>query len=405
MTTTAATDEATGFPREIWILIGAAFVVAVGFGIVAPALPQFARSFGVGPTAAAAIISTFAAFRLFFAPVGGRLSEALGERPVYLTGLVIVALSTGAAAFATNYWMLLIFRSLGGIGSTMFTVSAVALLVRMAPPTKRGRVSAAYGSAFLLGNVFGPVLGGLLAGLGLRAPFLIYGVALLIAAGVVAIGIPRDVGHAARKGTGPPRMLVREAWADPVYKACLTSGFANGWANFGVRVALVPLFVVEVLQSGPQMAGFALAAFAVGNVLVLNHSGRLSDRIGRRPLIIGGLVVCGVFTAFSGFITDVWVYLGVMGVAGVGAGMLNPAQQAAVADVVGNERSAGTVLAGFQMSQDVGAILGPIVVGMLAEQFGYGFAFAATGVIMAASVLVWIGRRETARVVVEQEAT
>ena len=95
MTTTAATDEATGFPREIWILIGAAFVVAVGFGIVAPALPQFARSFGVGPTAAAAIISTFAAFRLFFAPVGGRLSEALGERPVYLTGLVIVALSTG----------------------------------------------------------------------------------------------------------------------------------------------------------------------------------------------------------------------------------------------------------------------------------------------------------------------
>ena len=151
------------------------------------------------------------------------------------------------------------------------------------------------------------------------------------------------------------------------------------------------------------MAGFALAAFAVGNVLVLNHSGRLSDRIGRRPLIIGGLVVCGVFTAFSGFITDVWVYLGVMAVAGVGAGMLNPAQQAAVADVVGNERSAGTVLAGFQMSQDVGAILGPIVVGMLAEQFGYGFAFAATGVIMAASVLVWIGRRETARAVVGEQ--
>ncbi|SNC73434.1 Predicted arabinose efflux permease, MFS family [Kytococcus aerolatus] len=382
------------------MLIGAGFVVAVGFGIVAPAIPQFARSFGVGATAAAAIISAFAAFRLVFAPVGGRLSEAFGERPVYLAGLLIVALSTGAAAFAPNYWLLLVFRSLGGIGSTMFTVAAIALLVRLAPPTQRGRVSAAYGSSFLLGNVFGPVLGGLLAPLGLRAPFLIYGGSLLVAFVVVAVGIRPGAIRAPVDAPVAPRMTVREALVDPVYRACLTSGFANGWANFGVRIALVPLFVSEVLRAGPQLAGFALAAFAVGNVLVLNHAGSLSDRIGRRPLILSGLVVCGVFTAFSGFVTDIWLYLFVMAVAGVGAGMLNPAQQAAVADVVGNERTAGTVLAGFQMSQDVGAILGPVVVGMVAERFGYGAAFAMTGAVMAVAVLVWAGRRETARAVV-----
>ena len=175
MTTQAAQVQEKAFSREVWILIGAAFVVAVGFGIVAPAIPQFARSFGVGPTAAATIVSTFAAFRLLFAPVGGRLSERFGERPVYLVGLLVVALSTAAAGLASSYGWLLAFRSVGGIGSTMFTVSAVALLVRLSPPTHRGRVSAAYGSAFLLGNVFGPVLGGLLAPLGLRAPFLIYG--------------------------------------------------------------------------------------------------------------------------------------------------------------------------------------------------------------------------------------
>ncbi|WP_462418307.1 MFS transporter [Kytococcus sp. Marseille-QA3725] len=397
MTTTAAQVK-EGFPREVWILIGAAFVVAIGFGIVAPAIPQFARSFGVGASAAAVIVSAFAAFRLAFAPVGGRLSEAFGERPVYLVGLVIVALSTCAAAFAPSYLWLLVFRSLGGIGSTMFTVSAVALLVRLSPPNRRGRVSAAYGSAFLLGNVFGPVLGGLLAPLGLRAPFVIYGVALLLAAVAVGLGIrPEAIRPPQGDAGAPPRMSVREAWADPVYRACLTSGFANGWANFGVRVALVPLFVVEVLHAGPRMAGFALAAFALGNVLVLNHAGRMSDRIGRRPLVMGGLVVCGVFTAFSGLITDVWLYLAVMAVAGIGAGMLNPGQQAAVADVVGNERSAGTVLAGFQMAQDVGAILGPIVVGLVAERYGYGVAFGFTGIIMAASLLVWLGRRETAR--------
>lgn len=110
-----------------------------------------------------------------------------GERPIYLTGLVIVAISTGATAFAQNYWQLLVFRGLGGIGSTMFTVSAVALIVRLAPPEIRGRVSGTYASAFLLGGIGGPVIGGLLGNLGLRIPFVVYAIALLIAATVVAV--------------------------------------------------------------------------------------------------------------------------------------------------------------------------------------------------------------------------
>lgn len=109
-------------PREIWVLVVASFVIALGFGLVAPALPQFARSFDVGVTAATVVVSSFAAMRLLFAPASGSLVQKLGERPVYITGLLIVALSTGACAFAASYWQLLVFRALGGIGSTMFTV-------------------------------------------------------------------------------------------------------------------------------------------------------------------------------------------------------------------------------------------------------------------------------------------
>ncbi|KNC18626.1 arabinose ABC transporter permease, partial [Arthrobacter sp. RIT-PI-e] len=112
-------------PREIKVLISAAFVIAIGFGLVAPVLPQFALSFDVGVTASALIVSAFAFTRLIFAPAGGRLVERVGERPVYLVGLIIVALSTAACAFAAEYWQLLLFRALGGIGSTMFTVSAM----------------------------------------------------------------------------------------------------------------------------------------------------------------------------------------------------------------------------------------------------------------------------------------
>ena len=69
----------------------------------------------------------------------------------------------------------------------MFTVSAVALLVRLAPPSIRARVSSAYASAFLLGGIGGPVVGGVLGNLGLRVPFLVYAVTLLVAATLVAV--------------------------------------------------------------------------------------------------------------------------------------------------------------------------------------------------------------------------
>ena len=142
MTEPAATPEARPrIPVEIRVLVASAFVIAVGFGLITPVLPQFARSFDVSVAAASVIVSAFAFFRLLFAPAGGSLVTRMGERPVYLVGLVIVALSTGASAFAQTYWQLLIFRALGGIGSTMFTVSAMALLVRLAPPVMRGRVS------------------------------------------------------------------------------------------------------------------------------------------------------------------------------------------------------------------------------------------------------------------------
>ncbi len=116
--------RAAKLPQEIWVLVAASFVIALGFGLVAPALPQFARSFDVSVTAATIVISSFAFMRLVFAPMSGTLVQKLGERPVYIVGLLIVAVSTGACAFAGEYWQLLLFRSLGGIGSTMFTVSA-----------------------------------------------------------------------------------------------------------------------------------------------------------------------------------------------------------------------------------------------------------------------------------------
>ncbi|UPO78634.1 MFS transporter [Arthrobacter sp. Helios] len=384
-------------PREIKVLIAAAFLIALGFGLVAPVLPQFAQSFNVGVAASSVVVSAFAFTRLVFAPAGGALLEKLGERPVYVMGLLIVALSTAACAFAENYWQLLIFRGLGGIGSTMFTISAMALIIRLAPPAIRGRISGAYASSFLLGNIGGPLLGGLLAGFGLRVPFLVYAAALLITAVLVAF-LLRDA-----KGTrpdpdaapAPANLTVREALSDSAYRAALVSSFANGWSSFGVRNSLLPLFAAAVLSAGPEIAGISLTAFAAGTALALTFSGRLADSWGRKPLVITGLAINAAATAAIGFSGSVAVFLIVSGIAGIGTGLLNPAQQAAVADVVGSGRSGGKVLATFQMSSDTGAIIGPILAGVLADRLGYTWAFAVTGAIAAVALLVWLGARES----------
>ncbi|WP_068270002.1 MFS transporter [Aldersonia kunmingensis] len=382
-------------PPEIWVLVSAGFVIALGYGIVAPALPQFALSFGVGAAAASALISTFALMRLLFAPVSGRLVQRLGERPVYLIGLAIVSLSTGACAFVSGYWQLMVFRSLGGIGSTMFTVSSLGLVIRISPPRIRGRVSGLYATSFLLGSVGGPLVGGALAGLGLRAPFAIYAVALLIAAAVVYFALRNSglVAPAAAHDVKP--MTFRDGLAQPAYRAALTSSFANGWALFGVRMAIVPLFVVEVLDRDTAIAGLALTVFALGNALVLFPAGRLSDRFGRRAFVVAGTAISGVATAVVGFSDSLPVFLVLCLIAGLGSGLINPAQQAAVADIIGSQARGGPVLAAFQMATDVGTVVGPICAGLLAQKLSYSAAFGLTGVVLLIATGAWLAVADT----------
>ncbi|MGH3586406.1 MAG: MFS transporter, partial [Pseudonocardia sp.] len=174
-------------PREIWVLVGCAFLIAIGYGLVAPTLPVFVRSFDVGITAASLVISIFALSRLLFAPTSGRIVARFGEVPAFCTGLAVVALSTGACAFAGEYWHLLALRGLGGIGSTMFTVSALSLLIRVAPVRMRGRATGTWATGFLLGNIVGPLVGGGLTAVSLRAPFLVYGAVLVLVVGVAGL--------------------------------------------------------------------------------------------------------------------------------------------------------------------------------------------------------------------------
>ncbi|MGI9123484.1 MAG: MFS transporter [Mycobacterium sp.] len=391
--TEGASHAEVRLPREVWSLIGANAVIALGYGVVAPVLPQLARHFGVSISAATFVITAFAVMRLLAAPPAGLLIQRLGERRIYVAGVLIVALSTAACAFADSYWQLLVYRALGGIGSTMFFVSALGLMIRISPHDARGRVAGMFSGAFLVGSVAGPVLGSMTAGLGLDAPFIIYGVLLLFAAAVVLVSL-RNSPLAAPAASDELAVTVRVALRHKAYRSALLSNFATGWSLFGLRFALVPLYVAEVLDHHAGVAGLALTAFAIGNVSVVMYSGRLSDRIGRKPLLVIGLLLSGISTAVLGLMHTLPVFLGLAVIAGAASGVYNSPQQAAVADIIGRARG-GTAIATFQMMSDFGSIVGSFGVGLIAQQLSFAWAFTISGAMLLIAAVGWMFAPET----------
>jgi MFS family permease len=382
-------------PVEVWVLVAASFIIAIGFGIVAPVLPVYAASFGVGHTAVAALISTFAFVRLAFAPMSGRLVNKFGEPHVYIVGILIVAVGTALSGFSSSYPEMLGWRALAGIGSTMFTVAALGLLIRITPAPMRGRASGLWAAGFLVGNVCGPIVGAGLVPFGVWVPFVSYGVLLCLAAFVVWFFLRRSTLAALDKTNTDVPMTVREAVRHRAYRAALASGFANGWAVFGVRISLVPVFVIEALHHSAAVAGISMSVFAAGNASMLFLSGRIADTRGRKPVAVAGLLVSGLATIWMGFTGDMWTFMAASLIAGMGAGLLNPPQNAVVADVIGAKGKGGPVLAGFQMVTDLGAIIGPMCAGLLADSFGFEASFAITGVSLLLAVGFWFVAPET----------
>ncbi|MGI9006001.1 MAG: MFS transporter, partial [Streptosporangiaceae bacterium] len=176
----------TDLPPEVAILSSISFTVALGYGIVAPAIPVFGRQFGVSITAAAGVISAFALMRIVGALPSGRLVDRFGEHKTMATGIAIVAVSSVLAGLSGTFAELIILRGIGGLGSAMFGVSAQTLLLRSVPAGLRGRASGLYTGGFLLGGISGPALGGLIADWSLRAPFFVYGGMPLVPAAIAA---------------------------------------------------------------------------------------------------------------------------------------------------------------------------------------------------------------------------
>ncbi len=399
-----------GLPREVGILSSVAFCVALGFGIVGPAIPIFANEFGVSAFWASAVISVFAAMRLVGALPAGWLVDRVGERITLATGLTIVAVSSAFAGLSTSYTQLLVLRGIGGFGSAMFTVSALALLLRTVGPEQRGRAASAFQGGFLLGGVMGPAVGGIVLGISIRLPFFVYAVTLGAAVVVVVTMLARaelrdrpEVRAAAAAEAQPGWQLLREALRNRAYVTALAVNLGNGFASFGLRSALVPLFVVNSLGLDKAWAGYGALASAAVQAPFLVRAGRTADTRGRRIALMLGTSITAIGFLGLAVTGSLWAYLAAMGVLGAGAAFMGAGPAAVVGDITHGRRE-GPVVATFQMMSDVGAIAGPLIAGAIVVATGsYETGFLVGVGVLTVTFLMSLTMPETLRKAVAVE--
>lgn len=371
-------------PRETFVLAVVAFCVALGFGVVAPAIPLFAREFGVGTTAAGAVVSAFALMRFVSGLASGRVVDRVGERTALVGGIAVVAVSSLLAGLAVSYPQLLVLRGVGGVGSAVFTIASTSLLLRVASAAQRGQTQSVYRAGFLIGGIVGPALGGAVVGVSLRAPFFLYAGTLVLAGLAGALLLPR--GNGPGRTTAAPAAVtpLRRAFASPAYRAALAGNFATGFALFGVRSTVLPLFVVDALDLAPGWIGIAFLVSAAVQAVLLLPAGRAVDTLGRRPtLVVGGLATAAALAMLAVATGPVSLVLAMVGL-GAGASLLGVAPAAVVGDVV----QGGRPIAVFQMSSDLGAIVGPVVAGMLVDRASFAVALLVSAGVVAVSGLL-----------------
>ena len=364
--------------------------VALGFGMIIPVFPTFARSFGVGLAAIGLVQLVFGFTRFSFGIVGGLLVDRFGDRACTMAGLLIVSLSSYAVGFADSFTQLVLARGFGGAGSAFFIAGLQTRILRIIEPASMGRATGIFASSFLVGIAVGPPLGGFVGELlGTVAVFHIYATGLILATAIawfVMAGAARDI-EAERKRPIEALRAARPLFRDRRYVVALLATFVGWWTISGPAQTVGVVFAKEVLGFSSSTRGLAFVLLAVGELLILFVSGRAADRYGRRAVLIPSLVVTTFgLVALGQAESAPWTFFVVMLILGGGIAAGRTAAGGLLADSIPKGGS-GAAVGVNQMAGDLGAMTSPTAIGFIAETASYGSAYVVAAV-PAAAVLV-----------------
>jgi DHA1 family tetracycline resistance protein-like MFS transporter len=307
---------------------------AMGIGLILPVMPDLIREVNGGDLGQAALwggilTTVYAVMQFGFGPLVGNLSDRFGRRPVLLTSLVVMAIDYVVMALAGAIWLLFIGRIVGGVTAATQS-TAMAYVADISKPEEKSANFGLIGAAFGVGFVFGPLIGGLLASYGTRAPF--YAAAVLASANFLFgyFVLPETVTDRIRRPfswlRANPFGAFKHVGALPGLRPLLVLMFFYGVAFF-VYPAVWAYYGQIRFGWGPGMVGVSLAVYGISIAVVQGVLIRpILARIGDRRAVILGLIVEVAAFVFLGFVQAGWMALAFTVVAAFGA-IAGPALQ------------------------------------------------------------------------------
>ena len=359
----------------------AVFLDLVGFGIVVPQLPLAAARFTSSGLVIGAVVATDSLLTFLLAPKWGRLSDRIGRRPVILLGLAGSAIAYTVFGMAGSLAVLFLARILSGsLGATVNV--AQAALADTTPPEQRSRAMGLIGAAFGLAFTVGPALGGLASRLGEGAPGLLAASICLVNFLLASLLLRESRARRAQDWGATIR----------VPRAALVVTFAATLA-FTTMYVIFQQFGIEVL--GLTRAGISYAFTLVGLVSVLVQGRvvrRLAPKLGELRLVSwgGGLMAAGLalMPLLAAASLDGAARVAAIGLAVVllsaGFSLVGPC----VAGFVSRStppNDQGRVLGTLQSIGSAARIVGPPVLGALADTGGFAAAFGLSALAGAAA--------------------
>ena len=375
------------------LLVAVNGFVGAMVGMERAILPAIAEDeFGlVARTAILSFIAVFGAAKAAANYAAGHLSDRVGRKPVLLAGWALSAPVPFMLMWAPDWSWFLAANALLGLGQGLAWSATVIMKIDLAGPRRRGLAMGLNEAAGYMAVAVGALGTGYLAARwGLRPqPFLIGVAAVVIGAGLSLTFVretqaPADTSDSKRSPAAPGAREVfrRATWSDPDLSSASQAGFVNN-LNDGLAWGLFPL-VFAAAGLGLEHIGWLAAAYPAVWGFGQLFTGPLSDRLGRKPLIVAGMwtqalaiaVIAGA-SGFSGFLAGSLVL-------GVGTAMVYPTLLAAVADASGTHWRASAVGV-YRLWRDLGYVAGALIAGGVADWLGTTAALVLVAALTAAS--------------------
>jgi len=351
--------------KNILILSFTLIVVTLGFGVVIPIIPFYMEKLGAGGTELGLLVASYAVMRLIFSPIWGSLSDRVGRKPIMMIGILGYGLTMLLFGLANQLWMLFVARILSGILSSATSPTTMAYIGDSTSEQDRGSGMGILGAAVGLGTIFGPALGGLLAGDSLSTPFFIAAAMSFLALALTWLLLPESLPAESRQPAGrkiplPEIRLWWQAISSPIgilliLAFLLTCGLMIFYGIFG-------LYALERFGFGPEEVGIIF--MVVGLISALTQgilTGPITRRWGETPVIKIAMLVSAVSFFLVALANQYWSLLITIGLFTFATALLTPAVSSLTSKRAETQQGMAMGLSNAFMS--LGRIAGPLWAG------------------------------------------